>query len=234
MTAPEVGHIVRHAAGRDAGRVLTVSPGEVLVEWDFVRDGEARNEVVPYAPDLLLWDEGRQAWTAPRTGPEALEEQIMEALLDERSLLRKRRRPRAPDDGLRPIVRSSIPGAQWTTIETGQTSGGVPDLEFCFPGGTSGWVECKATRAWAIKFRPGQPGWIGRRARLGGLVWIAVRRHIPRSETDELWITHGSHVQEVALHGGLRAPVAWRMWRGGPGRWNWDEVAQVLAGRAWP
>lgn len=153
---------------------------------------------------------------------------------DERSLLRRRRaRRRSPDDGLRPLIRANIPAAQWTTVETGQTSGGVPDLEFALAGGITGWVECKATQAWAVKFRPGQPGWISRRARLGGLVWIAVRRRVGRTSDDELWITHGEGVMEVARRG-LRAGVPWRRWDGGPRSWNWDEVAQVLGGRLWP
>src|SRR5512139_2630800 len=107
---------------------------------------------------------------------------------------------RRPDGGLRRLFHQRLKaGCQWTAIETGAVAGGVPDSEFCFEGGAQGWLEFKVTKHWAVTFRPGQVPWISRRARLGGNVFVAVQR-----AGGELWLTHGSHIVDLA-EGGLKA-----------------------------
>lgn len=138
---------------------------------------------------------------------------------------------RSPDDGLRALLRSHLPMVQWTTIETGGTQSGVPDLEgFC--RGAQFWVECKATRASALRFKPAQVGWHLRRAREGGTSFVAVRRRCNsgphREARDELHIYSGVLVQELVQEG-LVATGALGKWAGGAGRWDWDAVLYCLS-----
>jgi hypothetical protein len=124
------------------------------------------------------------------------------------------------DGGLRQKFRSKIPEWQWTSVETGAVSPGLPDAEFCAPGGVSGWVEFKQTAGWKVTFQPLQIPWIHRRARLGGRVFVAIRR-----KKDELYIVPGSQILELEEHGvkGL-TPVE----GSGSRNWNWEEVKQIL------
>ena len=133
------------------------------------------------------------------------------------------KKKRAPiDGGLRPLFRKKLSiGWQWTTIETGATTGGVPDAEYCTRGGAQGWIEFKACSGWRPTIRPLQVSWIARRARLGGRVFIAVVR-----ERTELWLIGGQNVVALADQG-LRASGG-LTFHGGPQRWDWKEIAKVL------
>jgi hypothetical protein len=128
-----------------------------------------------------------------------------------------------------------MPG-HWQAIETGGTGRGIPDSNFCHDG-IEGWIEFKAATAWAVDIRPEQIGWIHRRARAGGRVWIAVRRRHaggPRLglAVDELWLIHGKHIREIARTGlWMSADLVAGRWPGGPGRWPWADVWTTLAGR---
>lgn len=138
------------------------------------------------------------------------------------------------DGGLRAMLRPRMPTAQWSTIETGAVAGGVPDNEYCFAGGIQGWLELKQTHGWQVKFKPGQVAWIHRRYRLGGRVWIAVRRVVeagPRrgKKVDELWLVPGRHVEVVSVFGLPGVPVdAVHRWSGGPDNWRWEQVEELL------
>jgi hypothetical protein len=59
----------------------------------------------------------------------------------------------------------------------GVPEGTVPDSEYCFPGGRQGWIEFKVVRGWQVTLQQAQISWIARRIRLGGVVWIAARKH---------------------------------------------------------
>jgi hypothetical protein len=137
---------------------------------------------------------------------------------------------RSPDDGLRSILRARLPMVQWTSIETGMTQGGVPDLEGCYQGAQT-WVECKATRAWAVKFSSSeQVGWHLRRAREGGSSWIAVRRRHeggPRlgPPVDELWLVPGREALGLSVNG---LNDGWMFWGGSPSRWDWGSILDRL------
>jgi hypothetical protein len=132
----------------------------------------------------------------------------------------------ARDGDLRAIFRRRLPDFDWQSIETGSTGRGIPDSNYCRDG-AEGWIEFKAAKAWAVGLRPEQCGWILRRTRHGGRGWIAVRR-----KDDELWMMWGRWAAELKAHGlrGLQmTPLddLW-MWNGGPARWDWTRIAQLL------
>lgn len=123
------------------------------------------------------------------------------------------------DGGLRHAFRVGIPQAQWTSIETGATAAGVPDSEFCFPGGTSGWVEFKQISGWVVTLRPAQIGWLLRRSRMGGRCFVAVRKD------SALYVLPGAQAVELREVGVRSAqPVA----GSSPSGWDWAEVARIL------
>jgi hypothetical protein len=132
------------------------------------------------------------------------------------------------DGGLRPLMREHLADGDWVAVETGATAGGVPDSNFCFSPGVEGWVEHKKTSGWKVKFRPAQVGWISRRVRKGGRVFVAVRR--TNGASDQLYLVEGRHVEALA-DGGLRAVPHVGMWDGGPAAWDWGRVRQVFTSR---
>lgn len=142
-------------------------------------------------------------------------------------------RRRAPDDGLRALFRRHLrEGVFWTTVETGLVTQGVPDSNYLFDGGPEGWIEYKATRGHAVRFRPEQIGWHLRRCRYGGITWIAVRRRneSARDPCDELCLFQGADVESV-VELGCRSPAAVLRCAGGPLRWHWRAVRRLLSSR---
>lgn len=134
------------------------------------------------------------------------------------------------DGGLRKLFRLHLPEAHWTSIETGGTGLGIPDSEYCFPGGRQGWVEFKQTSAIAVRVAPEQVAWAERRVRVGGRVALAVRCKTPasarRTVRDALFLYGGAQARAVLLNG-LRTPPM-GLWEGGPARWNWREIKDIL------
>lgn len=148
-----------------------------------------------------------------------------------------KRRRNSADNGLRPEMRTHLkPRSFWiTTIETGLVTQGVPDFNYIVDGGCEGWVECKATDGWAVKFQPMQIGWHERRYRMGGRSWIAIRRQTkggPRSgpAVDELYMVPGCYVIELRDEG-VNCGRQRYCGAGGPSNWDWDEVQRLLTGR---
>jgi hypothetical protein len=130
------------------------------------------------------------------------------------------------DGGLRNIFKEKMPWAHWQAIETGAVGLGVPDSNVCFSGREL-WVEFKKTDHWAVTMRPEQIGWISRRTRLGGCVFIAIRR-----AQDELWLVDGKWVKELAA-GGLKwvsTLEGHHVWRGGRANWDWPEISRLFFG----
>ena len=141
-------------------------------------------------------------------------------------------RRRSSDGELRPLLRRYLPRVHWTTVESGALAPGTPDVEGCFEG-TSFWVECKWTAAWAVRIRPEQIGWHLRRARARGRSFILTRRQSasgPRSgpETDELWL-HPGAACALLQAGGLKQVDPLHVSTGGPSSWDWDAVLCMLA-----
>jgi hypothetical protein len=129
------------------------------------------------------------------------------------------KRNAARDGGLPKLFRQNLTTAQWTPVETGATSQGVPDHEYCFPDGDQGWVEFKATAAWAVTIRPEQVGWLLRRHRMGGRCFVAIRRQL-----SELWIVDGADAG-LLKSGGLKA-VEPLLISHEP--WDWRQVERIL------
>lgn len=122
------------------------------------------------------------------------------------------------------------PGIDWQRIETGGTGRGIPDVNFCYAG-VEGWIENKKTSKWSANLRPEQVGWIDRRSRCGGRVWIAVRRLHEGgvrkgSAGDELWLIPGRLV--IKLHEEGLHKVGIRPYEGGPSNWDWYSVATTI------
>jgi hypothetical protein len=130
------------------------------------------------------------------------------------------------DGNLRRIFRERLPQAHWQSIETGAVGPGVPDSNYCFPEGREGWIEFKQTAGWAVTLRPAQIGWILRRARAGGRVFVAVRQ--VRLAEDTLWLALGSQAATLREEGLRHAPTL-GAWRGGPLLWPWETIQRLLA-----
>ena len=137
------------------------------------------------------------------------------------------------DGDLRRLFRANLPAVHWATIETGTTEPGVPDLNGCFRRHEF-WIECKQTGGWAVNFRPDQIGWIERRMRSGGRVFIAVRRRCEagarREAADELYIYSGAVIISLAERG-LKNVGPLAFYREGPKRWAWEGVLGVIIGK---
>lgn len=128
------------------------------------------------------------------------------------------------DGGLRGLFRGVMTEAHWVAVETGETAGGVPDSNYCFPGGVAGWVEYKRTDGIAVRVRPGQVAWIDRRTRLGDRVSIAVVREVGRHAG--LYLYPGDQVRNVADQGIAATPAVFL-----PGlrsSWDWAQVRAFL------
>lgn len=136
------------------------------------------------------------------------------------------------DGGLKNIYKARMPEAQWQPIETWSTGQGVPDVEYCFPGGFSGWIENKKTSGWQVTFQPHQISWLEQRARMGGRCFVAVRRQCPAGPQrgpacDELWLFPGSKAR--LLHKAkMLPPNALEIFHGGPAKWDWNLIRKYL------
>jgi hypothetical protein len=136
------------------------------------------------------------------------------------------------DGNLKNIFRAKLPEAHWQPVETWSTGQGVPDVEYCFPGGFSGWIENKLTAGWRVKYEPHQVGWLERRARMGGRCFVAVRRRCPAGPhrgpaCDELWLFPGSKAR-LLLKEKMVASEALGIYSGGPAQWNWAAIKKHL------
>ena len=139
------------------------------------------------------------------------------------------------DGGLRAEFRERIPEFQWTSVETGGTSSGVPDSEFCHDA-SQAWLEFKKTDTTAVELRVMQISWMERRARAGGRVLVGVRRtHSggPRRgpAIDQLWLLDGRTPGAIKKFG-LTTKFSYflGMWDGGPDQWDWRAVRRILLG----
>jgi len=136
----------------------------------------------------------------------------------------------ARDGGLRQLFAQHLPEAHWQSVETWSTGSGVPDAEYCFPGGHQGWIEFKTTEAIAVSISPGQVAWAERRLRAGGRISLAVRQKAEpgkrRAARDALYFYHGSAFRNV-LNDGLKVkPLG--LWTGNPGGWDWAKIKLLL------
>jgi hypothetical protein len=134
------------------------------------------------------------------------------------------------DGDLRLLFRKRFSDWQWSPIESGSTTLGLPDSEFCAPGGVAGWLEFKLTHAHAVKFRPLQTHWLETRAGLGGRCAVAVRRRPTAKQyagVDELWLVAGRDAPRLEAEG-ISAAVGLCVGARGPASWNWAVVEEFL------
>lgn len=140
------------------------------------------------------------------------------------------------DGGLRQLLRTHLPELMWQAVETGGVGRGVPDSYYAgrrIDGvGRMGWVEFKGTSTTRIKFELGQVAWHDRHARTGGTSFIAVRRQHgggPRlgPPVDELHVYDSARALELDRVG-LLTPAPLLHQTGGPRRWEWDALRQIL------
>lgn len=129
------------------------------------------------------------------------------------------------DGGLRQLFQTAMREAHWQAIETWSTGQGVPDAEYCFPGGIGGWVEFKKANGWSAGLRPEQVAWLERRARVGGRTFVAVRKQL--KSQDDLYVFAGIDVRQLHLLGltGVKPLI---LTSGGPAKWDWPGVKKVI------
>jgi len=138
------------------------------------------------------------------------------------------------DGELRRIFQQHIPAFHWQSVETWSTGQGVPDCNYCGDG-TEGWIEFKFTSIFKVNVGAEQVGWIERRMRAGGNVFVAVRRKHSGGPNkgvavDELLLLTG-HAARFLVTGTLRdLPVnlVQGRWSGGPKNWGWETVRSKL------
>lgn len=130
------------------------------------------------------------------------------------------------DGGLRDLFRKHLGSSNFyvETVEMGLINRGFPDVNFAATGGIEGWVEMKQTPHWRPKIRPAQIAWLTLRSSLGCRTFIAVRRAL-----NELWLMGGDQVRLIHYEG-LRAPdlKVLGQWSGGPSKWDWGRVKDIL------
>ena len=130
------------------------------------------------------------------------------------------------DGRLRQILREFLPEMDWTSVETGGTAGGVPDCNFCFAG-SEGWIECKlVTRGWKVSVRPSQVGWISRRCRHGGRVFLLTRRTV--GDRDDLHVLDGRLILDFSNANFSLQKFIMPTYRGGPREWPWQHLRKML------
>jgi hypothetical protein len=139
------------------------------------------------------------------------------------------------DGNLRTTFQKHLPDAHWQAVETWGIAPGVPDAEFCFPGGYQGWIEFKVTKLSATTITAQQVAWLERRCRYGGRAFLAVRRKRngvgarAKLRCDELHLFDGTEAHAI-LVGGIAGATPLGVWSGGAARWDWDAVRCFLTG----
>ena len=140
------------------------------------------------------------------------------------------------DGNLSAVFQAHMKEAHWQRIESTSTGMGMPDLEYCFPGGDQGWIEMKTTSAFRVEIRPHQIAWLERRRRAQGRAFVAVRRKSspgPRkgASDDSLWLFDGLQARALATERVDKVPRL-GYWPGGPAKWGWSEVRAILIARS--
>lgn len=130
------------------------------------------------------------------------------------------------DGGLRSLFRQRLRSWHWQSIESGSTGSGIPDSNFCTPGGVEGWVEFKEVRGWVVTLSPMQVGWLMRRSRLGGRCFVAVRQRIASGEA--MCVYAGADAAILTEAGAMKTAVPLVRSAGGPASWDWEAVERVL------
>lgn len=136
------------------------------------------------------------------------------------------------DGGLRSIFRQRLKNWHWQSIESGFTGGGIPDVNFCAPGGVEGWIEFKESQGWTVRLAPMQVGWLMRRSRLGGRCFIAVRQRLMGigGKTETFYLYAGADAAILTEAGAMKTSVPLVRSSGGPSDWDWSAIGRILGG----
>jgi hypothetical protein len=137
------------------------------------------------------------------------------------------------DGGLRKLFTAHFNEAHFVPVESWSTGKGVPDVNYCFPGGHEGWIENKATTTLRLNISPEQVAWAERRLRCGGRIFLAARRQTtagPRKgpSVDELWLFPGIAIRWLISQAMDQAPGLILKSTGGPRNWDWAGIKEVL------
>ena len=138
-----------------------------------------------------------------------------------------------PDHGLRALFHGRLPRVHWQGVELGLMASGVPDTNGCWDG-VDFWIEFKHTTTDAVGLEPEQVGWILRRMRAGGRVFVVVEQESaegPRkgAAIHRLMVFEGWDAADLRS-GGLSAVPAVLTIDGPRAGWDWDEVLATLVG----
>jgi hypothetical protein len=125
------------------------------------------------------------------------------------------------DSGLRPLFRRYLRLIDFVPVESGQTSRGIPDTNYCYRG-VEGWIEMKAADHWRVSIRPEQVAWAERRIDHGGRVFVAILR-----ANHELWLYHGSAMRRL-LKERIDIVPSLGDWSRGPACWDWANIMEIL------
>lgn len=140
------------------------------------------------------------------------------------------------DGGLRKVFQKYLPKPDWlwTPVETGGTQNGVPDSYYANRKERfHGWLECKKTDGWAVKFESHQLSWMERHADAGVHVWVAIRGLGVGSGGglgDSLWLAPATAADAISLYGlnGVPRDSFYGVWFGPPKDWDWKAIAHAL------
>jgi hypothetical protein len=124
------------------------------------------------------------------------------------------------DGDLRKIFRLNLPKFDWLAVETGATSRGVPDSNFCYKG-REGWVEMKRAKGLRVSVSPEQVAWAERRIRHGGRVFCAVRK------IGILYLYNSWALRRLASEP-IGDVESVGHWSGGQSRWDWEAIGAIL------
>jgi hypothetical protein len=78
---------------------------------------------------------------------------------------------------------------------------GIPDINYCFSDGVSGWIEAKhidppGNKTFLIKLRPEQAVFLTRRTKAGGRAWILVGVGLEPKDAD-YYLIHGKWANDL-------------------------------------
>jgi hypothetical protein len=133
------------------------------------------------------------------------------------------------DGELRTKFRKHLPTVLWSSIESGLTDPGVPDLHGSHPDAEF-WIETKRTDCNTVSVRATQAVWHKLRSSRGVRTFFAVRKSKRKPKRiDEIFVVEGRYAEQLRAGGLKSIPVAF--WAdGGPSRWDWHAILRLLIG----
>ena len=119
-------------------------------------------------------------------------------------------------------------GGHGQRIESPSTGMGIPDVN-CTYNGIDFWAELKVVKGTKIKFQPGQPGWLMKRWKAGGLSWV-MARELTRNH-DRIYVWRGCDALNVARHGTKIEPFFVTTKNVNHGSFDWRTILECMCSR---